>query len=124
MGAVVQHRDRIVVERVAGDGGSQAGGVVAVERLEGDLERIADAAQLRAQATQAMGVGGHLVAGGDHEQQRHVPQLGDEVREQQEGRLVRPVEIVEQHGDRPRRRQRGERAAQCLDQRRLARILR
>ena len=49
-----------------------------------------------------MGVGGHLVAGDDDEQQRHLPQLGGEVREQQQRRLVGPVEVVEQDGDRPR----------------------
>ena len=102
MGAVVQRGERGVIELAAGDGRGEARGVVAIERRQGQLDRVAHPAQLGAEAPQAMGVGGHLVPGGDDQQQRHLPQLGGKVRQEQQGRLVRPVQIVEQHRDRPR----------------------
>ena len=73
----------------------------------------------RAQAPQTVRVGRHLVAGEPDQEQRRLAQTGGDAREQQQRRLVGPVEIVEHDGDRPVRGHLGERAPQRLDQRRL-----
>ena len=77
----------------------------------------------RAQPAQPVRVGGHLVARERDEQDRHVAQPAGELGDERERRLVRPVEVVEHDGDRPARAGLGERAAQRLDERRLARVL-
>ena len=122
VGAVVERLDGVRVEVAAGDRRREAGGALAVERLERQLDEVAHAAQLRAQPAQPLRVGGHLVPRRDHEQQRHLAQLGRERGEQVERRLVSPVEIVEQDRDRAGSRHRAERAPERLDQGRGPRV--
>ena len=117
--ALVQHGHDVVVERLAGDRLGEPRGVLARERPQRDLDRLADPAQLGAQAAQAVRVGRHLVAREPDQQQRRLAQTGGDAREQQQRRLVGPVEIVEHDGDRAVRGHLGERAPQRLDQRRL-----
>ena len=118
MRAVVERLDRVGVEFGARDRLGEQGGPLAVERLERELDDVAHPAQLGTQPTQALGVGRHLVAGRDHEQQRQLAQLGRERGKQVQRRLVRPVQVVEQDRDGTGRRHDGERAPKRLDERR------
>ena len=118
--ALVQHGHDVIVQRLPGDRLGEPRGVLALERAQRDLDRLADPAQLRAQAAQPVGVGRHLVARERDEQQRHLAEAGGEVRQQQQRRLVGPVEIVEDDRDGAVRGHLRERAPQRLDQRGLA----
>ena len=95
-----------------------------LERPQRELDRGAHPAQLGAQAAQAVRVGRHLVARDRDQQQRRLAQAGGDAGEQQQRRLVGPVEVVEHDRDGPARGDLRERAPQRLDQRRLAGIQR
>ncbi len=64
-----------------------------------------------------MDVGRHLVARDQDEQDRQLAEAGRDERQEQQRRLVGPVEVVEDDGDRPVRAELGERPAERLDQR-------
>ena len=120
--AVVQDVDDVVGELLAGHRGGEQRRVGALERPQRQLERLADPAQLAAQAAKPVRVGRHLVARDRDEQERHVAQPGRDAGEQQEGGLVGPVEVVEHDRGGTARGHLRECAAQRLDERRLARV--
>ena len=101
LGAVVQGGDDVLVELVARHGGREPRRVGEVERPQRKLHEVALPSQLRAQAAEPVHVGRHLVPRHRDQQDRHVPQPAREHREQCQGRLVGPVQVVEHDGRGP-----------------------
>ncbi len=116
--------DERIVELVAAHERCEPRGVLAVEGLQRQLHRLADAAQLGAQAPEPVHVRGHLVAHHHDQQERRVTQPRGEPGHQHERRLVRPLEVVEHDRDLAARADLGERFEQGLDERRLPRVVR
>jgi hypothetical protein len=115
-----------VVDR-AGEGGGgrfgqervqQGGDAVAVERVERELLEPAAAAQLVAQPAQAVAAGEAVGAVGADDQHRHLLQRPGQRGDQFQGRLVGPLQVVEQDRQRPLGGEVGEGAAHRLEDRR------
>ena len=95
-----------LVEVVAGGGLEHGGHAVGVEALDGDALHAGLAAEIGEQRRQRVGPVEVGVAVGANHQQPHGPGRADQVAQQEEGRPLGPVQVVEDE-DEPRGRGRG-----------------
>ena len=121
--AFVQRVDDVVVELLAGHRRGEPRGVVPVERPQRELEGLAFAAQVRAQAAEPVGVGGNLVARDRDEQQRDVAEPGGELRQERSVASSAQWRSSSRMATGPPVAGFGERAPERLDERRLAGVL-
>ena len=113
----MQHAGEPRARRGARQLGDQLAGASLVERLEGDLGQHAVAAQVMPQPPQRMRARQLVGAIGGDDQQRQLAQRQRERRQQLDRRVVGPLQVVEQERRRALGDDRGQRAADRLDER-------